>query len=91
MTPYDRFCCTSRNHIPGAVYINPLCGEHTEMYPRNVPTREKIENMAQEAGINADSHVVVYSSSDRCGYFLSGRGWWSFKVEQFKYCAFCDI
>ena len=52
------------------------------MYPRNVPTQEKFENIAQEAGINADSHVVVYSSSDRCGYFLSGRGWWSFKVEQ---------
>ena len=78
-----RFNCQlypCRNHIPGAVYLNTICGENTDMFPRNIPSKEKFESVAQEAGINAESHVIVYSSSDRCGYFISGRGWWSFKV-----------
>ena len=73
----DNFRC----HIPGAVYLNLLSGDNTDMYPRNIPPKEQFENSAQEAGINADSHVIVYSSTDWCGYFLSGRGWWSFKVS----------
>lgn len=68
-----------RCHIPGAVYLNLLCGENTEMYPKNIPSKEKFESSVQEAGINADSHVIIYSSSNFCGYFFSGRGWWSFK------------
>lgn len=68
-----------RCHIPSAVYLNTICGDNTDMYPRAIPTSEKFEQLAQEAGINSDSHVIVYSSSDRCAYFISGRGWWSFK------------
>lgn len=68
-----------RCHIPGAVYLNILCGDNTDMYPKNIPSKEQFEIAVQEAGINANSHVIIYSTSNFCGYFLSGRGWWSFK------------
>ena len=54
---------------------------HTEMFPRQLPTSESFTELAQKAGINTDSHVVVYSNSDRAGYFIAGRGWWTFRVS----------
>ncbi|XP_052800884.1 thiosulfate sulfurtransferase-like isoform X1 [Mya arenaria] len=66
-------------HIPGAQYMNILNADHSDLYPRAIPHVDTFTEMARAAGVNADSHVVVYSNSDKAGYFLSGRGWWSFK------------
>lgn len=79
-----------RCHISGAVYLNTICGENTDVYPRAIPSEEKFEQLARVAGINVDSHVIVYSSSDRCGYFISGRGWWSFKYFGHKNVSILD-
>lgn len=66
-------------HIPSASYLNILCGDNNDMYIRNIPPKDKFQAAAQEAGINTNSHVIVYSSSNFCGFFLSARGWWTFK------------
>jgi 3-mercaptopyruvate sulfurtransferase SseA len=58
-----------------------MSGEHTDMFPRNLPTPETFTEQAQKAGVNTDSHVIVYSNSDRAGYFIAGRGWWTFRVS----------
>ncbi|XP_052800885.1 thiosulfate sulfurtransferase-like isoform X2 [Mya arenaria] len=87
-------------HIPGAQYMNILNADHSDLYPRAIPHVDTFTEMARAAGVNADSHVVVYSNSDKAGYFLSGRGWWSFKRGNFSsrvdalmladYKAVCD-
>jgi len=69
----------NQGHIPSAVYFNVMDGDHTDMFPRNLPQQDNFQQKAQKAGINPDSHVVIYSDSDACGYFLSGRAWWTFK------------
>ncbi|XP_060583942.1 thiosulfate sulfurtransferase-like [Ruditapes philippinarum] len=70
----------NKQHIPGARYIDVMSGEHTDMFPRNLPTPETFTEQAQKAGVNTDSHVIVYSNSDRAGYFIAGRGWWTFRI-----------
>ncbi|KAK3598972.1 hypothetical protein CHS0354_024644 [Potamilus streckersoni] len=67
-------------HIPGAVYINVMDGENNDYFPRNIPNSDKFEEKLQQAGINHDSHVVIYSSSDNAGFLISGRAWWTFKL-----------
>ncbi|KAL4223295.1 hypothetical protein ACF0H5_016766 [Mactra antiquata] len=68
-----------KQHIPGSQYLNIMCGDHTDIYPRNIPTTQQFTDIVQAVGVNTTSHVVVYSSSDRAGYFMAGRGWWTFK------------
>ncbi|ESO97425.1 hypothetical protein LOTGIDRAFT_115146, partial [Lottia gigantea] len=67
-------------HIPGAVFIDVMEADHTDLYPRNIPSIEVFERKVQEVGIGNDSHVIVYSDTDNAGYFMSGRGWWNFKI-----------
>ncbi|KAL3857664.1 hypothetical protein ACJMK2_012308 [Sinanodonta woodiana] len=67
-------------HIPGAVYMNVMDGQHNEYFPRNIPTSDQLEEKLQQAGIDHDSHVVIYSNSDNAGFFMSGRAWWTFKL-----------
>lgn len=68
-----------RCHIPGARYINIMDADHTEMYPRNISNPDRFTSLVQQAGISNSTHVVVYSTSDKAGYFIAGRGWWTFK------------
>ncbi|XP_041378724.1 thiosulfate sulfurtransferase-like isoform X2 [Gigantopelta aegis] len=69
-----------KEHIPGAVFINVMDAEHTNLFPRNIPTLESFGKFARAVGINRDSHVIIYSNSHTCGFFCSGRGWWSFRI-----------
>ena len=85
--------CVSRSfhcskHIPGAQYVNVLNAEHDAIFPRALPDADTFTDMARRAGVSDQSHVIVYSKSDRAGYFLSGRGWWTFKVT-FPHVAYC--
>ncbi|XP_041378727.1 thiosulfate sulfurtransferase-like [Gigantopelta aegis] len=73
-------CFVSREHIPGAVYMNIFEAEHNDNFPRNLPKAKTIEEKARAAGINKDTHVVVYSDSAFCGFFIGGRGWWTLKL-----------
>lgn len=79
-----------KQHIPGARYFDVLSGEHTEMFPRNVHTAEQFTHLAQKAGINSDTQIIVYSNSDRAGYFISGRGWWTFRYFGHKHISILD-
>lgn len=79
-----------KQHIPGARYIDVLSADHNDIFPRNIPTAEAFTQMAQEAGINSDSHIIVYSNSDRAGYFIAGRGWWSFHYFGHKNVSILD-
>lgn len=79
-----------KQHIPGAQYLNVLDAEHTDIYPRNIPSVESFTDKAQKAGINASSRIVVYSNSDKAGYFLSGRGWWTLKYFGQKNVSILD-
>ena len=70
-----------RKHLPGAVYLNPFQdAEHTDLFPRNVPAREKFEALLQGAGLTDVSHVILYDSEGQNGYFIAGRARWHFKV-----------
>ncbi|XP_045171367.1 thiosulfate sulfurtransferase-like [Mercenaria mercenaria] len=80
----------NKQHIQGARYIDVLSAEHTDMYPRNIPTVEAFTLVAQQAGINSDSHIIVYSNSDRAGYFMAGRGWWTFRHFGHKNVSILD-
>lgn len=53
---------------------------HTDMYPRNLPSGENFQSRARAIGINNDSHLVLYSKSQHGGLFVSGRAWWTFSV-----------
>ena len=72
-----------REHIPGAVYMNMFEADHNQNFPRNLPKAETVQEKARAAGINKDSHVVVYSDLAFCGFFIGGRGWWTFKVSRY--------
>uniref|UniRef100_K1R6X2 3-mercaptopyruvate sulfurtransferase n=1 Tax=Magallana gigas TaxID=29159 RepID=K1R6X2_MAGGI len=65
-------------HIPGAHFFNIMDDNHTDMYPRNLPSGENFQSRARAIGINNDSHLVLYSKSQHGGLFVSGRAWWTF-------------
>lgn len=67
-----------REHIPGAQFFNIMDDNHTDMYPRNLPSGENFQSRARAIGINNDSHLVLYSKSQHGGLFVSGRAWWTF-------------
>lgn len=67
-----------REHIPGAQFFNIMDDNHTDMYPRNLPSVENFQSRARAIGINNDSHLVLYSKSQHGGLFVSGRAWWTF-------------
>ncbi|OWF44897.1 thiosulfate sulfurtransferase-like [Mizuhopecten yessoensis] len=77
-------------HVPGAVYLSTMEGKHTDMFPRNIPDADAFQESVRAAGVDADSHVIVYSDSDACGFFLSGRAWWTFKVFGHKDVSILD-
>lgn len=79
-----------KRHIPGAQYVNILDAQHTEIYPRNIPSAESFTEKAQKAGINPDSHVIIYSDTDKACYFISGRGWWTFRYFGHKKVSILD-
>ncbi|XP_046546599.1 thiosulfate sulfurtransferase-like [Haliotis rubra] len=71
----------SKDHIPGSVYFNVFdIAVHTELHPRNIPNLDVFQKAARDAGINNTSHVVIYSNTDFCSFFISGRVWWTFKI-----------
>ena len=72
---------TFRQRIPSAQYVNVLDAKHSDVYPRAVPDAQVFAEHARRAGVNPSSHVVIYSNTERAGYFLSGRGCWTFKVS----------
>lgn len=72
-----------QRHIPQARHINILAGPHTKDFPRNLSPLDDFQENARAAGINQDSHVILYSDSDNFGFFLSGRAWWTFVVSGF--------
>uniref|UniRef100_K1RDC1 3-mercaptopyruvate sulfurtransferase n=1 Tax=Magallana gigas TaxID=29159 RepID=K1RDC1_MAGGI len=69
-----------REHIPGAQFFNIMDDNHTDMYPRNLPSVENFQSRARAIGINNDSHLVLYSKSQHGGLFVSGRAWWTFSL-----------
>lgn len=70
-----------REHIPNAVFFDLFKGaNNTDILPRNVPEATSFEANAHQAGVSADSHVVVYDGEGKCGYFLGSRAWWTFQV-----------
>ena len=71
-----------REHIPGAVFFDLFKDvQNTAVLPRNVPEVAVFEKNAQSAGVNSDSHVIVYDTEGKCGYFLGSRAWWTFQVS----------
>ena len=73
---------TFREHIPGAVFFDLFKDvQNTDVLPRNVPEASVFEANAQRAGVNKDSHVIVYDSEGKCGFFLGSRAWWTFQVN----------
>lgn len=70
----------ARRHIPGAAYLNVLIGPHSDSFPRNIPQQDVFQKNARDVGVNDNSHVIVYSNSEKYGFFVSGRAWWTFKV-----------
>ena len=75
---FPSFCSC---HIPGARYIDVMVGPHSALFPRSLPPPEVFQQSARAAGIQEDSHVIIYSDSDNCGFFLSARAWWTFLVS----------
>ena len=45
--------------------------------PHTLPSPERFTQLAQQLGINEDSHIVIY---DNQGIYSSPRAWWMFKV-----------
>ncbi|KAL8561081.1 hypothetical protein ACOMHN_031025 [Nucella lapillus] len=70
----------AKRRIPGARYLNVMVGPHTELFPRNLPPHEVFQEAARAAGVNEDSHVILYSDTDNYGFFMSGRAWWTFTI-----------
>ena len=74
--------CSFREHIPNAVYFDLFRdAKNSDVLPRNVMDPSVFEKNAQAAGIDSDSHVIVYDSEGKCGFFLGSRAWWTFKVK----------
>ncbi|XP_071110837.1 thiosulfate sulfurtransferase-like [Haliotis cracherodii] len=70
-----------KEHIPGSVFFNVLdLAVHTDLHPRNIPTLDVFQKAARDAGISNTSHVVIYSNTDHCSFFISGRAWWTFQI-----------
>lgn len=67
-----------REHIPGAQYFNIMDDNHTDMYPRNLPSVENFQSRARALGVNNDSHLVLYSKTPHGGLFACGRAWLTF-------------
>lgn len=64
-------------HIPGAVFVDldEITGREGDgRHP--LPSREKFQAAMRRAGVDRDSHVVVY---DDLGGFSAGRLWWLFR------------
>ncbi|XP_056020587.1 thiosulfate sulfurtransferase-like [Ostrea edulis] len=79
-----------RGHIPGARYFHIMDDNHTEMYPRNIPSPENFQRRARQVGINNNSHLVLYSNSQHCGLFASGRAWWTFTYFGHRHISVLD-
>ena len=45
--------------------------------PHTLPTPERFTQLAQQLGINEDSHIVIY---DNQGIYSAPRAWWMFQV-----------
>ena len=53
---------------------------NTDMHPRNFPSPDSFQAHVRDLGVNQDSHVVVYDTTGRGGFFIGSRSWWNFKV-----------
>lgn len=65
-----------RGHIPGAVHLD----WHTELVDptkRDIATREDFEAKLREAGVTADTHVVLYGDNNN---WFAAWGAWVFEV-----------
>ncbi|XP_076473018.1 thiosulfate sulfurtransferase-like [Babylonia areolata] len=78
----DRDCQQEfqNRHLPGARYLDVMVGPHTPLFPRNLPPLQVFQDAARAAGVRESSHVVLYSDSNNCGFFMSSRAWWTFTV-----------
>lgn len=54
--------------------------EHSHVYPRNLTTAEVFQTKVRAVGVTSDTHVILYSRTDKLGFLASGRAWWMFKV-----------
>ncbi|XP_033747542.1 thiosulfate sulfurtransferase-like isoform X2 [Pecten maximus] len=77
-------------HVPGASYLSVMEGKHTDLFPRNVPDVDAFQESVRTAGVDSDTHVIIYSDSDASGFFLSGRAWWTFKLFGHKEVSILD-
>ena len=77
-----------RTHIPGAIHFDLFKNVHTtDLHPRNLPDAPTFTQNARDAGVNNESHVVVYDAEGKGGFFLGSRAWFTFKVFQFCCCS----
>ena len=81
-----------RRHLPGAVFLDMFEGaEHTDLILRNVPDMSKFEASLQEAGVNQNSHVIVYDSEGRSGFYAAARAAWQMKVITYIFKIWTSI
>jgi len=55
--------------------------------PHTLPNPERFTSLAQQLGINEDSHIVIY---DNQGIYSSPRAWWMFKVMGHRNVSILD-
>ncbi|MCD4512068.1 hypothetical protein LQT97_12585 [Brucella pseudogrignonensis] len=51
-----------RGHIPGAAHLN-WDTDLVDPEKRNIATREPVEKLLREAGVNKDTTIVLYGDS----------------------------
>ena len=67
-------------HIPGAQFFDMKgCVDKTSPYDTMLPSAGDFESYVGQLGINNNTHVVLYDSSDGA-MFSSQRTWWTFRV-----------
>ncbi len=63
--------------IPGARFFDLGFLKSKTLLGASYPPKEELKSMAEELGISAENHIIVY---DKEGYFSAARVWWSFKT-----------
>ena len=79
---YFQLLVFRREHIPGAIHFDIFKDViNSDVYPRSLPTSDVFQTNARAAGVNNDSHVILYDSEGRNGFFCGSRAWFTFSVS----------
>ncbi|KAM3864335.1 3-mercaptopyruvate sulfurtransferase [Diretmus argenteus] len=79
-----------QRHIPGAAFFDiDECSDKNSAFDHMLPTPGHFARYVGDLGIGADTHVVVYDTSD-FGSYSAPRVWWMFRLFGHSFVSVLD-